>query len=101
MIFGIIEPYIEVFNLALALLSAIAGFFAYRKLRGEMKKGAGYLLAAIFLFAFHEVVGILAEFGIFEIEGFYAFTEFAFIIVLLISMFVFLKLFGGISKKNE
>lgn len=99
MILGIIEPYVEVLNLVLAFLAIVISIGTYGKLRGELKRAGKYLLFAVFLFGVHEIVGSLQEFGVFAVEGLYAFTELIFIVALLVSFFAIRKVFGGVSKK--
>ena len=105
MIFEIIEPYIEVINLILSVIIMIFGIQITFRLRGELKNAWAYFLTAILLFGVHEIFGSLAEFGIWELDGLYAFTEFLFIAVFGISIFVFRRLFINLSKtkrvKNE
>lgn len=100
MILEIIEPYIEVINLILAFVIVIAGMVIWKKLEGNLKTGWSYFAVAIILFGLHEVVGSLAEFGFFEIEGLYAFSEFVYIIALLMAVFSFKKLLDGLSSKR-
>jgi len=98
MIFEVIEPYVEVLNLVLAILAVIISLGTYGKLRGDLKKAGMYLLVAVLLFGLHEIVGSLEEFGIYAIEGLYAFTELIFIVALLVSFLVIRKVLGGVSK---
>jgi hypothetical protein len=101
MIFEIIEPYLEAVNLILALVLVAFGVGIMPRLKGELKNAWGYFLLAILLFGVHEIIGSLAEFNIFEIEGFYAFTEFIFITAFLFSVFVFKRLFDRIPGKRK
>ena len=66
-------------------------------MEGKLRKAWNLFLCAILLFGVHEVVGSLAEFNVFEIEGLYAITELFFIAVFLITVFSFKKLFDEIS----
>jgi len=100
MILEIIEPYIEVVNLVLAMIIVIMGIFDSAKLQGKLKSVWTYFLVAILLFGIHEIFGSLAEFGIFEIDGLYAFTEFLFIVAFLICAITFRKLLGSLTDKN-
>jgi len=100
MIIELIEPYLEVLNLILAVIIVIVGINVSTKLEGKLKKAWNYFLTAMILFSLHEVFGSLAEFGIFKIDGFYTLTEFVYILAFLISIFVFKNLFqGGFEKK--
>lgn len=100
-IFEIIEPYLEVLNLLIALAIIVLGIKISIELKGELKKAWKYFLMAILFFGLHEVVGSLAEFEIFEIEGLYAFTEFVFIGIFLASVLAFNKLFNKLSKDKK
>jgi len=100
MILETIEPYVEVLNLVLAILAVLISIGTYGKLKGELRKAGMYLLVAVFLFGVHEVVGSLEEFGVYAIDGLYAFTELIFIVALLVSFLVIRKVFGGVSRKR-
>jgi len=86
-ILEMLEPFVEVLNLVLAILAVGFGIRIYSLLKGELKTTWKFLLFAIGFFGLHEVVGSLAEFGVFEIEGLYAFTELFFIIALFVAIF--------------
>lgn len=100
MILETIEPFVEVLNLVLAVFAVFVGVWTYRLLGGDLKTGARYLVWAVALFGFHEVVGSLEEFGIFSFDGLYAFTELIFIVMLLVSLYVFKNLFEGFKRKK-
>jgi hypothetical protein len=98
MILETIEPFVEVINLVLAIVIVLTGILIGMRLEGKLKKAWNYFILAMLLFGVHEVIGSLAEFGVFEIEGLYAFTEFLFISFFFISVIVFKKLFESIKK---
>jgi hypothetical protein len=101
MIFEIIEPYLEAINLVLAGVIVFFGIQITFKLKGELKNAWKYLFISILLFGLHEVIGSLAEFNIFELEGLYAFTEFIFIIAFFFSTLTFKKLFEKLSVSKK
>jgi len=99
MILELVEPYLEVINLVIALIIVVLGLRVSSVLEGKLKNAWNYLLVAILLFGIHEIIGSLAEFSIFKIEGLYAFTEFLFIVAFLMAVLLFRKLFLELSKK--
>ncbi len=101
MILEMIEPYVEILNLILALIIVILGIFDSFKLKGKLKSVWNYFLIAFFLFGIHEIFGALKEFGVFEIKGLYAFTELLFIVTFLICAIIFRKLLGSLTGKNN
>lgn len=101
MILEVIEPYLEGINLALAFVIFAMAISVLTRLSGDLKRAWKYFFAAILLFAVHEVVGALAEFGVFEVEGLYALTEFVYIIGFFVAIVVFKRLFDGLSRRKK
>ena len=98
MILETIEPYLEVINLIMAIVIILVGIKVWTRVEGSLKKTWNYFSVAIMLFGVHEVFGSLEEWNLFEIGGLYAFTEFIFIIALLIAVFSFRGLLESLSK---
>jgi hypothetical protein len=101
MILEVIEPFVEAVNLILAIIIVAIGLWIAKILTLDLKKAWNYFVGAIALFGLHEVVGTLEELGLINIEGLYALTEFLFIVMFLISIFAFRKLFIQISKNKN
>lgn len=97
MILEIIEPYLEVINLVLAIFIVCMAIFVSNRLAGTLKRAWNYLTVAIVLFGIHEVVGSLTEFGVINVEGLYALTEFIYIAGLLCAIFAFKRIIGDLS----
>lgn len=100
-ILEIIKPFVELINLILAAIIVFIGFSVMSNLQGELRKAWNYFLIAIFFFGFHEVIGVLAEFNIFKIGGFYALTEFIFIVFFLFSVYSFRSLFTQVLNNSS
>lgn len=100
-ILGAIEPYVEAINLLLAIAVVTLSLVSYAKLSGRLKIAWFYFMTAIVFFGVHEVIGVLEEFGIWEMEGLYAFSEMIFIALFLISACIFYKLFKELSKSKK
>lgn len=97
MILETIEPYLEVINLVLAIVIVGLAIFVSTRLAGTLKRAWSYMTGAIVLFGIHEIVGSLTEFGIINVEGLYALTEFVYIVALLLAIFAFKGIIAGLS----
>ncbi len=93
----IIEPYLEVINLLLAIAIVGYGVKVYSLLEGQLRETWKFFMFAIALFGLHELVGSLSEFGVFNVDGLYALTELLFILGFAISIIAFINLFKKIS----
>ena len=96
-----LECWIEIINFVLSLIMIVVGVSVLFRLEGQLKKAWYYLLATIVLFGVHEIVGILEEFGFGELELLYIITEFAYVVMFFIFIFVFKKLFDELSKRRK
>lgn len=101
MILELIEPYLEVTNLILAIIMVFVGLNVMLNLNGKLKSAWTYLLIAILLFGIHEVFGALSEFGIFVVEGLYAFTEFVYILAFLIAVIAFKNMIKNLTLNKR
>ena len=100
-ILELIEPFVEVINLILALVIVAYGVKVFGLLTGQLKETWKYFMIAIGFFGLHELVGSLSEFGVFNIDGLYALTELFFIASFTVSILGFVKLFKNISSTKK
>jgi len=101
MILENLEEFFEFANLLIAFIIFFVGLSILVKLEGKLKKAWMWFFGAIALFGVHEIVGTLAEMGIWEIDGLYVFTEFVYILAFAISIFVFRNLFKELAQKKR
>ena len=100
MVVEMIEAYIEVINLVIALVMVLIGIRTIRRLDGELKTASKFLITSIFLFGIHELIGVLEEFKILIVEDLYFITELLFIIAFFGAIIYFKRLFDGLSAKK-
>jgi hypothetical protein len=98
-ILSIIEPFVEVLNLVIAIIIVAYGLIIAKILKSDLKKIWRYLLVTVLFFGLHEIVGSLEEFGVLEIEGLYALTELLFIVAFLFAIYKFHQFFKSIKAK--
>lgn len=96
-----LELYLEIANCLIAIIIAIMGFQTLKKLSGELRKAWGFFLAAMILFALHEVNGTLMELNVFSVDGLYSVTEFIYILAFLVAVIIFRSLFTKLDKKQK
>lgn len=94
----LVEGIIEIINLVIALVMTFFGLGTIKKLEGDLKTAARFLLFSVLLFGIHELVGVLEEFNLLVIEDLYFISELLFIVAFFCSIIYFKRLFDKLSE---
>ena len=95
-----IEAYVEVINLLLSVIILVFSLRTNAKLSGDLKTAGKFLMATVFLFGIHELVGVLEEFKILVVEDLYFITELVYILSFFVAVIILKRLFDRLAEKK-